>query len=398
MSDITEVKAAIEGIGKAFEELKSTNDAKIKAEVKGAVDPLIEEKMKKINDDLDKLSEFKQAYERDIARSYKMANGGEMETPEQKAHSAAFMNYAKKGIEPNQAEFKAMSVGSESDGGILVPRQVSARIVQHIFDRSPIRQLAAVESISSDALEVMLDLQELEANWVSETQARPDTSTPKLGMKTIPVHEMYAQPKATQKLLDDSAVNIETWLATKVADKFARKEQEAFVNGDGAGKPKGVLAYANGTGAEQIGTVPSGGSGVITADGVINLLYALKSEFVTQSTFLMNRAIVRETRKLKENTTNAYIWQPGLQAGEPDRLVGRPVAQDDFMPSVTANGTKVMALAAWREAYQIVDRLGIRTLRDPYTDKPFIKFYTTRRVGGDVVNFQSIKLMVAGAS
>lgn len=395
--EITEVKSAIEGMGRAFEEFKAANDAKIKEEVKGSVDPLIEEKMKNINDELDKLSEMKQAMERDAARAYKTANGGEIETPEQKAHSTAFLNYAKKGIEPNQAEFKAMSVGSESDGGILVPRQVSARIVQHIFDRSPIRQLASVESISSDALDVMLDLQELEANWVSESQTRPDTSTPKLGMKTIPVHEIYAQPKATQKLLDDSAVNVETWLATKVSDKFARKEQEAFVNGDGAGKPKGFLAYANGTNAEQIESVVSGGAGVITADGVLNLLYSLKSEFIPQSSFLMNRAIVREVRKLKENTTNAYIWQPGLQAGQPDSLVGRPVAQDDFMPAVTTNGTKVMALAAWREAYQIVDRMGIRTLRDPYTDKPFIKFYTTRRVGGDVVNFQSIKIMVAGA-
>lgn len=397
MTDITEVKAAIDGIGKAFNELKATNDSKIKAEAKGAVDVLFEEKMSRINDEIDKLTEFKQAYERDANRTHKGASEG-LATKEEKAYKDAFEGYAKKGVIPNQAEFKAMSVGTENEGGILVPNVVSSRIIQHIFDNSPIRQLASVQSINSDGLDIMLDLQELSAAWVGEVQSRPDTNNPTLGKKTIAVHEMYAQPKATQKLLDDASVNIETWLASKVSSKFARTEQQAFVSGNGVNQPRGFLSYASGTGAEQIESVASGASNALSADGVINLLYSLKEEYARNGTFLVGRPIIRALRQLKENTTNAYIWQAGLQLNQPDTLVGRPIASDDFMPKVTTNGTLVMAFADWREAYQIVDRVGIRTLRDPFTDKPFIKFYTTRRVGGDVVNFQAIKRMTAGAS
>lgn len=393
--EVKQLESVVDELGRAFEEHKATNEERIKAEAKGAVDCLVEEKMKRINDDLDKLSEFKKAVEADINRTNK-GNGEGVQSPEEKAYGAAFKGYVRKGVEPSEAEFKAMSVGNEQDGGILVPAQMSSRIVEHIFKRSSLRQLCSVESISTDSLDILLDLEELSANWVGEAETRPDTTTPQLGKKKIPVHEMYAQPKATQKILDDSAVNIETWLATKVSDKFARKEQEAFVNGTGVAQPKGFLSYANGTGAEQIESVQSGASGALSADAVFNLFYALKAEYAANSTFLANRDNIRRLRQLKENTTNAYIWQPGLQAGEPNTLAGRPIVSDDFMPNGVVNGTKALAIADWREAYTIVDRVGIRTLRDPFTNKPFIKFYTTRRVGGDVVNFQAIKIMTVG--
>ena len=254
------------------------------------------------------------------------------------------------------------------------------------------RQVASVEEVSSDALEIIEDKDAADAGWTTETGTRSDTTTPQISKKTIPVHELYAQPKATQKLMDDSSIDIESWLAGKLSDIFSRKENTAFISGDGVGKPRGILTYAAGTNWGEIEQINSGVSGSITADAIVLLTYALKEDYANRASFLMNRAAVQDVRLLKEATTNQYLWQPGLAAGAPDTLLGAPVIQAADMPTPAADSLSI-AFGDFGSGYQIVDRTGVRILRDPFTDKPFVKFYTTKRVGGDVTNFEAIKLM-----
>jgi HK97 family phage major capsid protein len=209
------------------------------------------------------------------------------------------------------------------------------------------------------------------------------------------VHELYAQPKATQKLIDDAAIDIEAWLADKVSTIFAKKENTAFISGDGVGKPRGILTYSDGTSWGTIEQVASGSSGAVTADKLLELYYSLKEDYAVNATFLMNRSTVEAVRQLKDNT-NQYLWSPGLHLGAPDTLLGVPVYQAADMPVPAADSLSI-ACGDFKSAYQIVDRTGVRVLRDPFTDKPFVKFYSTKRVGGDVINFEAIKLMKLGS-
>jgi HK97 family phage major capsid protein len=294
-------------------------------------------------------------------------------------------------------ELKALSVGSDPDGGYVVNPDLSGRIVAKVFETSPLRAYASVQVISTDALEGLFDLNEAASGWVGETEARAETGTPALGKWRIPTHELYAKPTATQKLLDDGEIDMEAWLATKVAEKFARDEATAFVSGNGVGKPRGFLDYASGT--TLPGTIErfkSGVNGGFATDGtgsdvLISALYGLKAPYRANAVWAMNRSTTAAVRKIKDSD-GAYIWQAGLAAGQPATLLGYPVASFEDMPAL-ATGSLSIAVADWRETYQIVDRIGIRTLRDPFSAKPYVEFYTTKRVGGDVVNFEAIKLV-----
>jgi len=309
------------------------------------------------------------------------------------SHKEAFRNYLRKGVEGDlcNLQTKALSVSSDPDGGYFVSPQLSANIVKTVFETSPMRQLASVEIISSDSLEILEDRDSAAAGWTGESTSITATTSPQIAKKLIPVYQLYAQPKATQKLIDDSAIDIEAWLAGKISDIFGRLENTAFISGDGIGKPRGILTYASGTSWGQIEQVGSGSSGAVTADKLLDLFYALKESYATNATFLMNRATVDAVRKLKD-TTNQYLWNPGLMHGAPDTLLGVPVHQAADMP-VPGSGSLSIVVGDFKRAYQIVDRSGITVLRDPFTDKPFVSFYTTKRVGGDVVNFEAIKIM-----
>jgi HK97 family phage major capsid protein len=287
-------------------------------------------------------------------------------------------------------------VGTDADGGYMVTPHMSEAIMATIKESSPIRALARVETISSDSLDLIEDTGEMAAAWVAETADRDDTTTAQVGKNTIDTYEMYAQPKATQKLIDDASIDIESWVAQRVAEKFARLEATAFVSGDGSGKPKGILNYAAGTSFGQVQQINSGADGAVTSDGLVKLYYALKDEHAKRASFLMHRTTVQAVRLLKESTTDQYLWQPGLAAGTPDTLLGVPVALASDMPT-PANDALAVAVADFQSAYLIVDRVGIRLLRDPYTAKPFVKFYATKRVGGEVVNSEAIKLLKLAA-
>lgn len=397
-----EVTEQVYTLGNAWEQFKQVNDARLnELERKGYADPLYNEHLQRISDALDNQKRRIDTIETAQARPGAEMNG-KAYRPEENEYKAAFNSYLRKGSETalEKLETKFLSVGTDSYGGYLVPNQLSDLIIQIVNESSPMRSLATVETISSDSLDVIEDVVDMDAAWGDETTDRTttDTNTSTLNRNTVDTFEMYAQPKATQKLIDDATIDIERWIAEKVADKMARLEASAFIAGNGTTQPKGILSYTNSSTFSWGGLqyVPTGTSAVITADSVIQLYYALKTDYSRNATFLMHRTTAQTVRLLKD-TTNQYIWQPGLAAGTPDTLLGVPVVLAADMP-VPAASSYSIAVADFKRAYIIVDRVGIRTLRDPFTAKPFVKFYTTKRVGGKVVNYDAIKLLKLSVS
>lgn len=383
-----EIKESVDALGRAWEQYKAVNDARLaEIEKKGSADALFTPHLEKINAALDEQKSRLDRTEAALNRPANAAKEGEIENAEYKQ---AFSRYLRKG-DARALEEKALTVNQDTDGGYLVTPQMSQIISTVVFESSPIRQLARVETISTDSLDVLRDADEMGSGWVNEEDARNETSAAQLGLLNIQVREMHANPRATQKLLDDASINVEAWLAEKIRDRFNRLEATAFVSGLGVTSPRGFLTYASGTSGQTIQQVNSGSASAVTPDGVLALFYSLKSPYVGNSSFVMNRTTVQAVRQLKESTTNAYIWQPGLALDQPDTLLGRPVYMAADMPVVAGNALAI-AFGDFRAGYLIVDRVGIRTLRDPFSAKPFVQFYTTKRVGGDVVNFEAIKI------
>jgi HK97 family phage major capsid protein len=315
-------------------------------------------------------------------------------------YKSAFRQYLRKNnAGSNVDEIKALSAGSDPDGGFAVTPDMSGRITRLIQETSPVRQVANVATIGTDALEGVNDLNEATSGWIGETEARSETGAPQIGEWRIPVHEQYAEPRATQKLLDDAMFDIEGYLTGKIADRLARMENAAFVNGNGVKKPRGFLTYPAGTPTSSsfsvIEQLPSGKSADFAdtdpGDALINLVYALKAPYRERAVFMMKRATLAEVRKLKDGSGN-YLWQPDFQMKTGGTLLGFNVTEAEDMPTIAANSLSI-AFGDFGSGYQIVDRQGIRILRDSFTAKPYVKFYTTKRVGGDVVNFEAIKLM-----
>ncbi|MDF2809325.1 MAG: phage major capsid protein family [Microvirga sp.] len=317
---------------------------------------------------------------------------------EYKAYEAAFGNSLRREVNfLSQDEQKAMLVGSDPDGGYLVPTSVSSRIIAKVYETSPIDELATHETVSTDALEVAIDTDEAGAGWVGETDARPETSTPQVGVQRIPVFEIYAKPKVTQQLLEDAGIDIEAWLARKVSEKFARMRATAFISGNGIKKPRGILTYPAGADGARgtILQVASGNATSLTPDGLIRLMFSLKDRYLANANWLMKRGTVASVMLFKDEQ-GQYIWRPGLQEGQPSMLLGHSIRRADDMPAVAA-GALPVAFGDFRAGYTVVDRLGIRVLRDPYSSKPFVEFYTRARVGGDVVDFEAFALQAVSA-
>ncbi|MBL1148197.1 MAG: phage major capsid protein [Pseudomonadota bacterium] len=423
-----DVKNAVGELEKAFADFKQVNDIRLKEiENKGSADPLTDVKVQRLNQEISRAQDaamtakqrvdvletvLKRApvggntggeYEEACRFALELkgnwpADGGDVE--QYRSYKKAFRNYLRKNNAGSDIEeIKALSAGSDPDGGYLVTPDISGRIVQLVNETSPMRQVANIVTIGTDRLEGTRDLDEVTTGWVAETDARTETDTPQIGQYAIPVHEQYAEPRATQRLLDDAMFNIEEWLAAKIADKFSRMENTAFVSGDGTGKPKGFLTYAAGvpdsTTFNVIEQVVSGAAGAFAAsnpgDALINLIYSLKGVYRSNAVFMMKRATLAEVRKLKDTDGN-YIYNPDMQNKTGGTLFGFPVVEAEDMPALAADSLSI-AFGDFNAGYQIVDRQGLHILRDNLTAKPFVKFYTTKRVGGDVVNFEAIKLM-----
>ena len=392
---IQEVTEGMYALGNAWEQFKQVNDARLgEIERKGGADVLHTAQLQRINDALDQHKARMDQLETVNARPGREMKSLGYNGADQEEYKSAFNRYLRKGMdaELEALQTKALSVGTDTAGGYLVPNQLADLIIQIVNESSPMRKLATVETISSDSLDVIEDVNDFNAAWGDESTVRSaETASPTLGRNTIDTFELYAQPQATQKLVDDASIDIERWVATKVADKMARLEATAFISGDGTTQPKGILTYTAGVSWGQIQQVNSGTSAVVTADSLVNLFYSLKDDYARNASFLMHRTTVQAVRLLKD-TTNQYIWQPGLSAGTPNTLMGVPVSLAADMPIPAASSLSI-AVADFKRAYLIVDRIGIRTLRDPFTSKPFVKFYTTKRVGGEVVNTDAIKIL-----
>lgn len=392
---ITEFNDQVNALENTLGQFRSINDARLEEiERKGHADPLYTEHLNRIGGAIDQHKSRMEQLETMMARpALEQPMEHKALSPHDTQHRKAFVNYLRKGLDAGleAMQVKALSTGSDPDGGYLVTPAMSQKIATAIFETSPIRKVASIETISTEALEILDDHVSATAGWTAETVDATDTATPQISKRIIPVHELYAQPKATQKLLDDSYIDVEKWLSAKIADIIGRMENTAFVNGSGVGQPRGFLTYASGTSWGQIQQVGSGSSGTVTADSVITLFYSLKDAYMGRASFLMNRSVLQQVRQLKA-TTNQYLWQPSMAAGSPDTLMGVPVYMASDMPAA-ASASLSVAVGDFQAGYQIVDRQGITILRDPFTEKPFVKFYTTKRTGGDVINFDAIKLL-----
>lgn len=324
--------------------------------------------------------------------------------------SGVFGEFMRKGAGSDRADFadfverkgldiKALSVNINQDGGFVVPATLGGVVNARVFETSPIRQLANVVQISGAEYEVVLDNDEASSGWVSETASRPATNTPTLDKRIIPTHELYAMPTATQKLLDDAAVDMEAWLAGKVADKFARDEATAFVSGNGVGKPTGILAYTTTSTSynpRNVQVINSGTQGAFTYAGIANVQNALKEPYQANATFLVKRSSFGSILNIKTGISGdnrpIFNMMYDKNAGIAFSIMGRPVMFADDVPAV-ANDVNAMIYGDIRSAYTVVDRIGLRVLRDPYSAKPYVQFYTTKRVGGDVVNAEAVKIL-----
>ncbi|HPI46673.1 MAG TPA: phage major capsid protein [Hyphomonadaceae bacterium] len=385
----------------AFEALKAANDARMEEiEKRGAADPLLDAKLKKIETSLDRQ---RSALERLALEQARPAMGEDPRKGDPE-HKSAWSTYMRRGDDSgiSRLDLKSVNVGTEAQGGYVAPPELDRLIEQRLMASSPMRQIASVRQTSATVFRKPVSLGTTSA-WAAETGSRGETTAPTLDLLEFPAAELYAMPAATQTLLDDAYADVDEWLADEVEASFSAQESAAFVTGDGSNKPKGFLSYdmiADASHAwDKMGFVLSGGAGAFAAsnpaDKLIDLVYALKSQFRPNARFVMNRRTVSAVRKLKDGDGN-YLWRPGA-AGESASLLGYPVTEIEDMPDIAANAFAI-AFGDFRRGYLIVDRQGARVLRDPYSLKPYVLFYTTKRVGGGVQNFDAIKVMKFAAS
>ncbi|RQP05520.1 MAG: phage major capsid protein [Paracoccus sp. BP8] len=320
--------------------------------------------------------------------------------PHQKAFDAYIRHGDDGALRGLPLEGKAMT--TTSDGGFLAAPTVALQVQEALNVTASLRRVANVVTVESATYEVLVGMGDIAHGWSTEAGTQAETGTSTVQRVVIPVHELSAMPKASQRLLDDSAFDVETWLAGRIAEKFARAEATAFVNGDGVNKPKGFLTHAkapNGTATNvQIGTIPSGGDGDFAANNpanaLIDLVYALGAQYRANASFLMNSKTAAAVRKMRD-ADGRFLWADSLAMGQPAQLLGYPVLVCEDMPDI-ARGSFSIAFGDFRSAYTIVERPDLRVLRDPFSAKPHVLFYATKRVGGGVTDARAVKLMVFG--
>ncbi len=399
-----ESQSALDTLMRSFETYKETNEIRLaQIERNGAVDPITSEKLARIDGVLD----LHTARLDDMSlKGQRPALGGGRLMASQREHGDAFSTYVRHGEAGGlkALEAKALSSGSGADGGYLVPFETEQEIGRRLAALSPIRALASVRVIGGGLYKKPFMTAGPAVGWAAETAARAQTDSPVLAELTFPAMELYAMPAATQALLDDGQVNIEEWIAGEVDSAFADQEGTAFVSGDGVTKPTGFLSYPKAAESAwswgKTGYIATGAAGAFAAanpsDPLLDLVYALKGGYRQNATFVLNRRTQAAVRKLKDNTGD-YLWAPPAVAGQPASLLGFPVQEAEAMPDM-ADGAFSIAFGDFRRGYLVVDRAGVRVLRDPYSAKPYVLFYTTKRVGGGVQDFDAIKLLKFAAS
>jgi HK97 family phage major capsid protein len=400
-----ETKVAFGDMMQAFEAFRQANDERMaEIEAKLSADVVTSEKVDRINRAVDeakaRLDELTLKARRPQLSSETAA------APVAREHKQAFEAYVRKGESHGLSalEAKAMSIASNPDGGFLVPPEVEAEIGERLANLSPIRAISGVRQVSAALFKKPFMTGGFATGWVGETAARPETASATLAELSFPTMELYAMPSATQALLDDAAVNLEQWIGQEVEQAFAEQEGQAFVTGNGVNRPKGFLDYTKVADASwswgNIGYLATGVAGNFAAanpsDRLIDLAYAIKAGHRQNAHWVMNRRTQSAIRKFKDVDGN-YLWQPAIRPDGRATLMGFPIAESEAMPDIAADSF-ALAFGDFAQGYLIVDRVGVRVLRDPYSAKPYVLFYTTKRVGGGVQNFEAIKLMKFGVS
>lgn len=397
-----ELKGLIEAQGRAFEEFKAANDERIAKLAKGEAVSDIEEKLSRLNARLDSTDAAMQ----EIAK--KANRLGAASTDERSAvaaeHKAAYVRWLRKGDEEGLAELekKAWQVGVNADGGYAVPEQLDRDIMRLLTDFSPMRQVCRVVPIGGERFRKLVNIGGTTSGWVGETTARTATATSQLKQLTPDMGEVYALPMVTQQALDDLFFNVEVELTRDVAESFAKQEGDAWLNGDPSNnQPKGLLTAPTAVtkdGVRPFGTVQHVATGVANdfaatdpADSLLDLIYACKAGHRMNGKFMLNSATLATIRKWKDKE-GRYLWQPSMQLGEPATIHGYQAVVNEFMPDAGTDAIPVV-FGDFAAAYWIFDRVGIRILRDPYTNKPYVGFYTTKRVGSMLVNSEAVKFL-----
>lgn len=419
-ASVVEIKKSFDDFMRGFETFKTKNDAAItELQTKGTTDVVTKSELEKLNTEL---TEIKTNINAELAKlkrpETKDANGNPV-SPEMAEYSKKFSDFFRHGYgetkgstefrEMMDLQKKAMQISSDTDGGFLARPEMETAIDATVKQVSPLRDVATVRTIGGISYKKLVSVHGTASGWVGETDARPQTQAPQLKELDFPAQELYAMPAATNDLLDDAFINIDQWLADEVALEFAFQEGAAFVNGNGVKKPWGILGYpvvANASYAwGSVGKIQTGVNGDYPAptttvggpDALIDLFHALKSPYRKNATFLMNNNTLGKTRKLKDQQGRYYVEtkltiSSGNEGGMVETILGKPVMETVDMPD-PATGSLSVAFGDFKRGYLIVDRKGIRILRDPYSAKPYVLFYTTKRVGGGIQNFEAIKLL-----
>lgn len=388
-----EVKTLIDGLQTAFAQFKADHTKQLEEVKAGKSGADQEAKLEKINAALNGLQKEVEDAHTKIAASQMGVGGSGLRDKE---YTESFNAHMRKG--DVQA---ALNKGTSEEGGFLTPVEWDRTITDKLRDESPMRSLAQVQSTSKAGWSKLFNMGGTASGWVGETDARPETATPVLATLGFGHGEIYANPAATQQLLDDAEINIESWLATEVQGEFTEQEGPAFISGDGVKKPAGILTYVTGGsnaakhpfGAIQ--AINSGAAADISSDVVLDLIYGLPKKYRQGAQFLTNNLTIAKLRKLKDGQGN-YLWQPSAQAGQPATFHGYGLAEDENMPDVAANALPIL-FGDFKRGYLIIDRMGVRVLRDPYTKKPYVLFYTTKRVGGGVQNPECLRALKVAA-
>ena len=401
-----ELQKLIQEMGETVHEFKQGVDERVQKLEKGEGLSAVEAKLEAINDKIDELEATKTRVE---ALETKANRIGRMEGDEAKSeYKTAFDSFLRKGREDGLAQLqsKATSVGTDADGGYAVPQDLDTMIGEIEREATPMRQVCSVMSVASDKYEKLFNLGGGSAGWVGETAARPETNTPTLAQILPTFGEIYANPASTQKSLDDVMFDVESWLAQEVAQDFAEQENLAFTSGNGTNKPTGILSATmalTDDATRAFGQIQYRLSGTDSALGanddtsvnnLIDLTYDLRPGYRTGARWMLPRDLLRAVRKLRDSN-GMLVWQPSMQAGQPATLLDYPITENEDLPAAAAESNSVL-FGNFARGYTIYDVVGIRVLRDPFTNKPYVHFYTTKRVGGIVTDSLAIKVLRLG--
>lgn len=388
-----DVKALVAELNTAFAQFKAEHNKQLEEVKKGNNDALQALKVDAINADIQRIQSSLDQIA--LAQAAAQMNGGGAGRVKDKEYTESFQAHMRRG-DVNAS----LNKGASDQGGYLAPTEWDRTVTDKLVIVSPMRALCSVQKVGGTGYKKLVNLRGTSSGWVGETAARPETNTPTFGEQAYSWGEIYANPSATQQMLDDSEIDLEQWLAGEVDTEFSYQEGVAFVSGNGTNKPRGLLTYvAGGSNLHPLGgiaTIGSGGVGAITGDAILDLVYALPQAFTGEAKFAMNRNTMLRIRKLKDSDGN-YLWQPSLQAGQPSTLAGYAIADIPDMPDVAANALSI-AFGDFKRSYKILDRVGVRVLRDPFSAKPYVSFYTTKRVGGGLENPESMKFMKIAAA